>query len=73
MWGVLLSMLAHHGEPADPVLIEWIKHRIDSIIGLGAGGMVIILTILICLIPITLVGILPVSYTHLTLPTILLV
>ena len=58
MWGVLLSGLAHHGEPADPVLIEWIKHRIDSIIGLGAGGMVIILTILICLIPITLVGIL---------------
>lgn len=58
MWGVLLSVLAHHGEPADPVLIEWIKHRIDSIIGLGAGGMVIILTILICLIPITLVGIL---------------
>ena len=58
MWIVLLSMLVHHGEPADPVLIEWIRHRIDSIIGLGAGGMVIILTILICLIPISLVGIL---------------
>jgi len=51
-------MLVHHGEPADPILIEWIKHRIDSVIGLGAGGMVVILTTLIFLIPVSLIGIL---------------
>ncbi len=48
---LLLSVLAHHAEPGDPVLFEWIKHQIDSILGLGPGAIVIVLGLVIVAIP----------------------
>ncbi len=48
----LLSALAHHGEPGDPVLMEWIKRQIDSVIGLGDLAIVVILGAVVVAIPI---------------------
>ena len=52
---LLLSVLAHHGEPGDPVLFDWIKHQIDSILGLGPGAIVIALGLVIVAIPLAIV------------------
>lgn len=52
----LLSALAHHGEPGDPVLLEWIKHQIDAMIGLGDWAIVVILGVVIVAIPAGIIG-----------------
>lgn len=51
-----LSVLAHHGEAADPDLMEWIMHRVDSLVGLGPAAAVIILAGVIVLIPVGVLG-----------------
>ena len=51
---LLLSVLAHHSEPGDPVLLEWIKHQIDSILGLGPATIVIGLGAVIVAIPLAI-------------------
>ena len=48
---MLLSILAHNAEPGDPVLLEWIRHQIDGLLGLGPGAMVVALGIVILAIP----------------------
>ncbi len=48
---MLLSILAHHSEAADPALVAWIKHQLDSMLGLGPLAMVIALGAVILLIP----------------------
>ena len=52
---LLLSVLAHHGEPGDPVLFDWIKHQIDSILGVGPTAIVIGLGAVIVTIPLAIV------------------
>ena len=47
-----LSVAMHHGEAADPDLMEWTMHRIDSLVGLGPALVVGILVIVIVLIPV---------------------
>ena len=37
----MLSFLAHHPEAGDPDLLDWIKHQLDSMIGLEPGVIVI--------------------------------
>ena len=51
---LLLSILAHEGEPGDPVLLEWVKHQIDAVFGLGPAAIVITLTFVILSIPIAI-------------------
>ena len=51
---LLLSILAHEGEPGDPVLLEWIKHQIDAVFGLGPAAIVISLSVVIITIPIAI-------------------
>ena len=56
VWWVLLSGLAHHGEAADPTLLEWVKETLDHIIGLGPWAVVLPLGLLIgkrCFISLT--------------------
>ena len=53
---VLLSALTHHGEPGDPVLLQWINDQIDAILGLGDFAMVAILGAIIVAIPIGIFG-----------------
>ena len=52
----LLSALAHHSEPSDPVLMEWIKQQIDSVIGLGDLAIVVILGAVVVAIPIMILA-----------------
>ena len=51
-----LSVAAHHGEAADPDLMEWIMHRVDSLVGLGPVAAVIVLAGVIVLIPVGVLG-----------------
>ena len=51
-----LSIAAHHGEAADPDLMDWIMHRIDTLVGLDAGLIVVILVVVIVLIPVGVLG-----------------
>ena len=53
---VLLSALTHHGEPGDPVLLQWINDQIDAILGLGDFAMVAVLGTIIVAIPIGIFG-----------------
>ncbi len=48
----LLSALAHHGEPGDPVLLGWIQDQINAIVGLGDLAIVVILGAVVVAIPI---------------------
>jgi hypothetical protein len=54
---ILLSILAHHSEPGDPVLLDWIMHRIDAFVGLGPGAIVILLSLLVVAIPLGIVAV----------------
>ncbi len=51
LWSILWSVATHHGEPADPDLIEWIKARLDHIFGVGPWVVVAALALLILLVP----------------------
>ena len=51
-----LSVAAHHGEAGDPDLLEWIMHRLDSLIGLDPAVIVIILAAVIVLIPVAVMA-----------------
>ena len=53
---MLLTILAHHEGAADPDLLDWIKHQLDTIFGLGPWTAVIILGILIAVIPMFIFG-----------------
>jgi hypothetical protein len=43
--------LAHHSEPGDPDLLEWIRHQIDTMLGLGPLYIVVLLGIVVLAIP----------------------
>lgn len=43
--------LAHHSEPSDPALLDWIRHTIDSITGLGPFAFVVLLGCAVLAIP----------------------
>ena len=49
---LLLSILRHHSEPGDPVLLDWMLHLFYSVVSLGPLAVVIILGFVIVLIPI---------------------
>ena len=49
-----LSVLGHHGEPADPTLLEWIGHRIDELVSFGPLTIVVALGIVIVGMPVAL-------------------
>ena len=53
---ILLSALTHHGEPGDPVLLQWINDQIDAILGLGDFAMVSVLGAIVVAIPIGIFG-----------------
>ena len=51
----LLSALAHHDEPADPTLLEWVKGLLDHLIGGGPWTVVALLGFLIIALPVGVV------------------
>lgn len=50
----LLPILLHHAEPADPTLLQWIRERIDALLGLGPAPIVLFLGALIAAFPLAL-------------------
>lgn len=53
---LLLSVLGHHSEPGDPVLIDWMIHLFQSVINLGPLAIVIVLGVVIVAIPIAIMA-----------------
>ena len=53
---MLLSILAHHSEPGDPVLMAWIKHQLDAVVGLEPWAIVIALGLVIVAIPVAIMA-----------------
>ena len=44
----------HHGEAIDPTLAEWIRHKIDDLVGLEPATIAIVLGVVIVALPIAL-------------------
>ena len=57
LWPFLWSIAAHHGEPADPDLVEWIKALLDHLLDMGPWFVVAGLGLLILLLPLSGVAI----------------
>ena len=53
---LLLSILAHHSEPGDPMLIDWMLHLFHSVVSLGPLAVVIVLGVVIVAIPIIIMA-----------------
>jgi len=51
----LPGTLLHHSEPIDPDLWEWLSAKIDHVLGLSPGMMVVLLGALIVLFPVAIV------------------
>jgi hypothetical protein len=52
--GVVSRVLAHHTEPVDPQLVDWLRHKIDDVLGLDSTLMVFALGAVIVLFPLGL-------------------
>ncbi len=50
----LFSWVLHHGEAIDPTLAEWIRHKIDDLVGLDPGTIAAVLGVVIVALPIWL-------------------
>ncbi len=48
------AVLAHHSEPTDPELLNWLVHTIDSIVGVGPVLMLAAIGVVVVAIPATL-------------------
>lgn len=48
----LPGTLAHHSEPIDPTLWEWLSAKIDHVLGISSGSMVLLLGAVIVLFPV---------------------
>lgn len=53
---LLLSILGHHSEPGDPVLIDWMLHLFYSVVNLGPLAIVIALGVVIVAIPVLIMA-----------------
>ncbi|MCY4579132.1 MAG: hypothetical protein OXD31_08790 [Chloroflexi bacterium] len=53
---ILLSVLGHHSEPGDPVLIDWMLHLFYSVVNLGPLAIVIVLGVIIVSIPVAIMA-----------------
>ena len=42
----------HHEAPGDPTLLKWVQDRLDHLIGLDAGAMVLIIGLILLAIPV---------------------
>lgn len=50
----VFGYVLHHSEAIDPTLAEWIRHKIDDILGLDPGTIVAILGVVILAFPLGL-------------------
>ena len=55
--GLIFKVLGHHGEPADPTLLVWIKHRLDQLLDLGPWTVVVLLGLVLVAIPVVMMAV----------------
>ena len=55
----LLSVLTHHSEPTDPVLLRWLTDTIDAVLGLPPVVVVVLIAVVVLAIP-SVIGVLAV-------------
>ena len=53
---LLLAILPHHEEVADPAVLEKVKHQLDAILGLGGGASAALFGIILLLIPVSILA-----------------
>ena len=49
-----MGIRAHHSEPTDTELLEWLVHTLDSILGQGPLVMVVVIGIVVIAIPLAI-------------------
>ena len=55
LWSIFLSVSAHHGESADPELLEWFKALFAQVITIGPWTVVVFIGLALIAFPIGLV------------------
>ena len=48
---VLLDVVAHQSEAGHPELMDWVKHYLDTVVGLGPLAFVVLLGLAMLAIP----------------------
>lgn len=54
---MLFSLLAHNSDPADPIVLGWIKDQIDALVHLEPQTFVFTLGVLILAIPMIILAV----------------
>ena len=49
-----MGIRAHHSEPTDPELLEWLVHAVDLVLGQGPVVMVALIGVVVLLIPLAI-------------------
>lgn len=49
-----MGIRAHHSEPTDSELLEWLIHTLDSVLGQGPLVMVVVIGIVVLAIPLAI-------------------
>ena len=49
-----MGIRAHHSEPTDSELLEWLLHTVDSILGQGPLVMVVLIGLVVLAIPLAI-------------------
>jgi len=49
-----LSVLAHHSEPSDPVLLRWVLDTFEALLGYGPLAVIVPVAIVVVAFPIAL-------------------
>lgn len=49
-----MGIRAHHSEPTDSELLEWLVHTVDSILGQGPLVMVVLIGVVVIAIPLAI-------------------
>ena len=52
----LWAVLTHQGEGADPRLLDWIKHTLDKLLGLGPWTVVVLFGLVLVAIPLAVMA-----------------
>ncbi len=49
-----MGIRAHHSEPTDPELLEWLVHAVDLVLGQGPLVMIVVIGIVVIAIPLAI-------------------
>lgn len=49
-----MGIRAHHSEPTDSELLEWLTHTVDSVLGLGPVVMVVLIGVVVIALPLAI-------------------